>query len=257
MKLYRQTFGAGEPLIIIHGLLGSSGNWQTLAKNRFGPSFRTITVDLRNHGRSPHSDTFSYVEMAEDILELMQDEGLERAHILGHSMGGKLAMHLALEHPEVVDRLVVADIAPKGYPRRHDAIFHAFRSVNLSHVSGRGDVDEVMSRSIPDAGVRQFLMKNLIRELGGLAWGMNLNAIERAYPHLIGEIVGWEVFEGDALFVRGAKSDYVLDEDFISIRALFPFATIETIEGAGHWLHAEKPDEFSSVCLNFLGAIEP
>jgi len=252
MKLFRQTFGSGFPLLIIHGLLGASGNWQTMAKTRFGPFFRTITLDLRNHGKSPHSDSFSFAEMAEDVLELMQDEGVDRAHILGHSMGGKLAMHMALEHPEVVEKLIVADIAPRKYHRRHDTIFNALHSVDFSTISSRNDVDEVVKRSIPDLGVRQFLLKNLIRKQGQLAWGMNLDAIERAYEELIREVEAWEVFEGDALFIRGSRSDYVKDDDLISIRALFPFSTIETIEEAGHWLHAEKPDEFASLCLKFL-----
>ena len=257
MKLFSNTFGdqtAGtEPsLIILHGLLGSSGNWLTLAKNQFSNHFRTITVDLRNHGKSPHSDANSYADMVSDIIELMDDENIERAHILGHSMGGKLAMHLALEHAERLEKLIVADIAPRAYPRGHDAIFKALNAVNLNAAAARADVENQMRDFIPDMGVRQFLLKNLNREGGHFVWGMNLAAIESSYEHLLSEVEGWEAFEGESLFIRGERSSYVMDEDFPSIRALFPRASFETIASAGHWLHAEAPDAFAKACLRFL-----
>lgn len=252
MKLFRQTFGEGDPLIVIHGLLGASGNWQTLAKNHFGLLFKTVTIDLRNHGKSPHAESGTYAEMSEDLLELMDDEGIGRAHILGHSMGGKLAMHFALHFPERVDKLIIADIAPRGYPRSHDYIFEAFHSVDLNRVDSRSEVEEVMARNIKNAGVLQFLLKNLTRRGQEFMWGMNLAAIERNYEKLLGEIEGQESFDGDTLFIRGGKSNYVLDSDLPSIKALFPYSSLETIPQAGHWLHAEAPDEFSDVCLKFL-----
>lgn len=237
---------------MIHGLFGASGNWHTLAKKKFGLYFKTYTIDLRNHGKSPHSLDGTYADMAEDVLELMEDEGLEHAHILGHSMGGKLAMHLALEHPSKVDKLIVADIAPRAYPRSHDTIFKAFKSVDLPQMTSREEVDEVMKLTIPNQGIRQFLLKNLVRRGNKFKWAVNLPSIEHNYEELGSVIEAWEVFEGDALFIRGEKSNYVLDSDFLDIRALFPFAVMETIPNATHWLHAETPDAFAEICLKFL-----
>jgi len=252
MQLFRQTYGDGPPLIIIHGLFGASGNWVTLARNVYSQHFRTITIDLRNHGRSPHDDDFSYEVMSQDVLTLLEDERIEKAHILGHSMGGKLAMHLALEHPEVVERLIVADIGPQDYPARHGALFEAMEALHPEHYSSREEMDVVLSRDIPSSPVRQFLMKNLEREGEGYRWGLNLPAIRQAYPEIIGPIESWDTFDGEVLFVRGAKSDYLVESDMPRIRALFPFADMTTIEDAGHWLHAEKPDEFARITLDFL-----
>lgn len=252
MQLFRQTYGNGPPLVIIHGLFGASGNWVTLARNVYAEHFRTITLDLRNHGRSPHDGAFSYEDMSRDILELFEDEGLEHAHILGHSMGGKLAMHLALEHPGIVDRLVVADIGPQDYPARHGALFNAMEALHPEHHGSREEIDAVLSRDIPTAPVRQFLMKNLERDGEGYRWTLNLPAIRNAYSDIIGPIESWETFDGEVLFVRGEESDYLLESDMPRIRALFPFADMETIEDAGHWLHAEQPDVFARITLKFL-----
>ena len=251
-QLFRQSYGEGAPLLIIHGLFGASGNWVTLARNVYAKHFRTITLDLRNHGRSPHSPDFSYDFMSEDVLGLMSEEGIEHAHILGHSMGGKLAMHLALEHPEVVDRLIVADIGPQNYPARHGTLFDAMEALHPEHYSSREEMDVVLSRDIPSPAVRQFLMKNLQRHGEGFQWGINLPAIRKAYSEIIGPIESWDSFDGETLFVRGANSDYLVESDVTRIRALFPFADMATIEGAGHWLHAEAPAEFADITLNFL-----
>lgn len=253
MKLFRHIVGEGDPLIIVHGLFGASGNWQTLVKNHFSTRFKTIAIDLRNHGKSPHSDQGSLADMAGDILELMADEGHDRAHFLGHSMGGKVAMHLALEHPMAVDKLIVADISPRAYPRRHDHIFSALKALDLHTFKTRAEIDQALKSSIPDLGVRQFLMKGLIHDAGSYTWGMNVEAIENNYDSVIGEIEAWEPFEEETLFIRGSESSYVEDSDFLAIRALFPFADVKTLEGAGHWLHAEKPDEFARLCMDFLG----
>jgi len=252
MQLFRQTYGDGPPLLIIHGLFGASGNWVTLTRNVYGKHFRTITIDLRNHGRSPHDEAFSYALMSEDVLGLMEEEGLEYAHILGHSMGGKLAMHLALEHPDVVDRLIVADIGPQHYPSRHGTLFEAMEALYPEHYSSREEIDAVLSRDIPAPAVRQFLMKNLQRDGEGYKWGINLPAIRSAYPEIIGPIESWESFDGEVLFVRGGRSDYLVESDMTRIRALFPFADMATIDNAGHWLHAEAPDEFARITLSFL-----
>lgn len=252
MQLFRQTYGEGPPLLIIHGLFGASGNWVTLARNVYAEHFRTITLDLRNHGRSPHDDDFSYTAMSADVLELMKDEDIDKAHILGHSMGGKLSMHLALEHPEVVDRLIVADIGPQDYPARHGAIFDAMERLHPERYRSRRAIDEVLATAIPSASVRQFLMKNLEREGEAYRWTLNLPAIRRAYSEIIGPIESWDTFDGEVLFVRGAESDYLVEGDLPRIRALFPFADMVSIEHAGHWLHAEQPEAFARITLDFL-----
>ncbi|MDA0874181.1 MAG: alpha/beta fold hydrolase, partial [Bacteroidetes bacterium] len=241
MQLYRQISGDGPHLIIIHGLLGASGNWASLVRSAYAPHFRTVTPDLRNHGRSPHAPEFSYPAMASDVLELMDEEGIERAHLIGHSMGGKLAIHLALNHPERIDRLVVADIGPRAYIPSHEAIFNAMEALHPERYASRPEVDEAFSRHITDPGLRQFLLKSLDREDDGYRWGINLPAIRQGYPEIIGAIDSWETFDGDVLFVGGSQSSYLSESDLPLIRALFPFAELTMIEGAGHWLHADRP----------------
>ena len=252
MHLFRQTYGQGPPLLILHGLFGASGNWTTLARNVYAEHFRTVAVDLRNHGRSPHDESFSYADMTRDILDTMADEGIPKAHVLGHSMGGKLAMHLALEHPDRVDRLIVADIGPQEYPRRHDALFDAMESLHPERYGSRREIDVALSRGIPSAPVRQFLMKNLEREGEAYRWSINLPAIRHGYPGIIGSVDSWDTFDGNVLFVRGGKSDYLSEGDLPRIRALFPFADMVSLKNAGHWLHADQPNAFARITLDFL-----
>ena len=252
MKLYRTTYGQGPDLLILHGLLGSGGNWATLARKAYGPQFRTIVPDLRNHGRSPHDPVFSYEAMVADLLELMEDEGIEKAHVLGHSMGGKLAMHLALEHPERVGKLIIADIGPQAYRESHGPIFDIFEAVDPSKYDSRKDIDEAMSAVVPEFGLRQFLLKNLERNGDSYRWGMNLPAIRNGYSELVREVESWEPFDGDVRFVRGGKSRYLKEEDIGSIRALFPLADMVTMEESGHWLHADNPELFAELTLSFL-----
>ena len=252
MHLFRQISGDGPPLIIIHGLLGASGNWATLVRTAYAEHFRTVTPDLRNHGRSPHDDAFSYPDMAADIIQLMDEEGIDAAHIIGHSMGGKLAMYLALHYPDRLQKLIVADIGPRAYVPSHDAIFDAMDALHPERFANRTEVDAAFSQSIPDPGLRQFLLKSLTRDADGYRWGVNLPAIRRGYADIIGSIESWETFDGDVLFVGGSKSSYLEEPDLPGIRALFPFADLTMIEGAGHWLHADQPDEFARVTLDFL-----
>lgn len=252
MKLHHTTTGEGEPLFIVHGLFGASGNWVTLVRNAYSNEFRTTTLDLRNHGRSPHDDEFSYAAMARDLIELMDEEGLEHAHFLGHSMGGKLAMYLALNHPERVDKLIVADIGPREYAPSHGAIFDAMESLHPEQYQSRAEVDAAFAADIHSPTLRQFLLKSLVRDKDGFRWGINLPAIRKGYPEIIRGIESWETFDGDVLFVAGSQSDYVHESDMPGIRALFPFADLVMIEGAGHWLHADQPEEFARVTLDFL-----
>jgi len=251
MKLFFQQYGSGEPLFIIHGLFGSLDNWHTLSK-RFAASFKVLAVDLRNHGRSPHSDIFTYPAMAEDVLELMDDQHIGSAHVIGHSMGGKVAMQLAVSYPERVDRLIVVDIAPRSYRRLHDEILDALMSVDLALFQSRHQIDEELGRKIPDRAIRQFLLKNLARgESGSFHWKANLATISRNDEELSTEIDAPAAFPNPTLFVKGKRSDYIIESDSPSILRLFPNARIESID-AGHWVHAESPDRFADVVLDFL-----
>ena len=254
MHLAYQSYGAGPPLIILHGLLGSSDNWRTLSRTVFGAHFEVFTVDQRNHGRSPHSDTLDYPAMVEDLSAFMDARGLAAARLLGHSMGGKTAMHFALTYPERVEVLVVVDIAPKAYSRRHTALLEALRALDLAAYRTRAEINAALRPQIPSDGIRSFLLKNLQRDgQGGYGWKMNLDAIYRHYDRLNGGLEADGTFEGPTLFVRGSASDYVADEDTELIISFFPEAEIVTIDGAGHWVHAEKPQEFGEVVLGFLG----
>lgn len=252
MKLHFRTLGQGEPLIVMHGVFGSSDNWQTIGKE-FAEDFKVYLVDLRNHGKSPHSDEFNYTVMAEDVLELLNDEGIKDANVLGHSMGGKVAMTLASKYSDRVKKLVVVDIAPKNYPPHHQQIFEGFSSVKLDSLESRKDADDQMAKVISNLGVRQFILKNLDRDAdGNFEWKLNLDAIEKAANEIGSKLEGDVSFEGETLFIGGSKSDYILEEDHDMIRGFFPKAKIMTIKGAGHWVHAEKPTELKESVLNFL-----
>ena len=252
MILHFRTIGEGEPLIIMHGVFGSADNWQSVGKE-FAKYYKVYLVDMRNHGKSPHSEEFSYEVMAEDIRQLMKNEGLQEAHILGHSMGGKVAMTLATNHPTLIKKLVVVDIAPKQYPPHHAQIFKGFRSVNLDSISTRKEAEDQMSTVISSLGVRQFILKNLDRDSEGrFRWKLNLDVIESAANKIGAAIKEASTFEGEALFIAGANSDYILDADHDQITTVFPKARIEKIEGAGHWVHAEKPRELRDLVIEFL-----
>jgi esterase len=252
MKLHRQHYGAGRPLIILHGLLGSLTNWTTLSK-QFGAAYHVIAVDQRNHGGSPHSADMRFAAMADDLRELVVDEDLAAAHVLGHSMGGKTAMEFALRYPALVERLVVVDIAPRAYPPHHDAIFAGLDALDLGAATSRGELDAVLAQNLPDRGVRQFLLTNVQRDDDGrFRWRIDLPAIKAAYSGIVGAIQADEPFNGPTLFVRGEHSDYIQPADEPEIRALFPAATVQTIPGAGHWVHAEAPAVFAQVVLGFL-----
>ncbi|MDZ4699394.1 MAG: alpha/beta fold hydrolase [Rhodothermales bacterium] len=254
MTLFHQSYGEGYPLLILHGLLGASGNWHTLSRNVFSHSFAVHALDLRNHGRSPHSPSMSYAEMAGDVLEFMDAEGMETAHMMGHSMGGKVAMTFALTYPDRLGRLVVADVAPRAYPPHHTSILNALRRLDLNAFDSRAAVDDALAHDITSKPIRQFLLKNLSAEPdGSFTWKMNLDAIDANYDALSQAVEPTGIFSGDALFIRGGDSNYVTDEDVPSIHRLFPSAQISTISGASHWLHAEAPDVFGAAVMVFLG----
>lgn len=252
LELNFKTFGQGSPIVILHGLFGMLDNLQAVGR-RLAENHTVYLVDQRNHGRSPHHENMDYSCMAEDLLHFMESQWMFKAHIIGHSMGGKTAMEFALSHPHMVDKLVVVDIAPKAYPGGHQDIFDALMSVRLPQLTERSEVFEQLKQHIGDYGVLQFLMKNLTRnKKGGLEWKMNLPVLYKNYRNLLASIDADEPFDGPALFIRGGKSDYILDEDLFAIRALFPGARLETIHGSGHWVHAERPEELLRLARGFL-----
>ena len=250
MKLFFRKYGNGQPLIIMHGLFGLSDNWNTLAK-KYGEHFTTYIPDLRNHGQSPHSDTWNYEVMVEDIVELMQDENISSAHIMGHSMGGKVAMFMAGKYPARLDKLVVSDMAPRYYPPHHTDVLAALNGLDLEHTHTRKEAEAYMLTAMPDFATRQFLLKNLYWKEEKLAWKFNLDTINRQIDHVGQAIDAGVLFEGPALFVKGGKSNYITDADLDSIQEHFPNSRLVTLD-TGHWIHAEKPLEYLQATLDFL-----
>jgi esterase len=254
MTLHFNAYGsASSPaLIILHGLFGSSDNWHSFAQ-KFGEHFRTFTLDARNHGRSPHSEQFDYHAMAADVAEWMRQQHISSAFLLGHSMGGKTAAMTALLYPELVDKLVVVDIAPRSYKAHHDQVFDALTSLDVEAFQYRKDIDEVLSRKIPEVSVRQFLMKNLARdEAGRFRWKMNLGVIEKNYARINEELPQEYQFHRPTLFIRGSNSEYIQMDDLPLMHKLFPQAEITTIAHAGHWVHIDAPEDFTRTVLEFL-----
>lgn len=252
MDLHYKEIGQGHPLIILHGLLGSLDNWQTLARE-FGKHFRVITVDQRNHGKSPHHDEMTYELMAGDLLQLMDKLGIQTAHILGHSMGGKTAMAFALRYPERVDKMVVVDIAPRQYSRGHDQIFKALFSLDLQSIQSRSEAEDKLAVYIHEPGILFFLLKNLVRDQqGSFSWKMNLEAIYHNYDNVIEEIEGEHPYNKPVLFIKGGKSAYIENQDMSRIRQVFPAASLFTIPLAGHWVHAEAPEQLYNRVVSFL-----
>lgn len=253
---YKES-GQGEPIVILHGLFGTLDNWQTIAKG-LSENYTVFTLDLRNHGRSPHVEgVFNYEIMAEDVAEFMQKNWLHEARVVGHSMGGKVAMQLALNNPDFVKKLAVIDIAPKAYPGGHEAIFAALFSLDLATLTDRKVAEMLLMDKLGnDAGTVQFLLKNLSRrpenEGGGFEWKVNLPVLFENYSEIMKGIESDFPFEKETIFIRGGNSDYIKDADFQQLMTIFPKATLETVEGAGHWVHAEKPKELFEILNTFL-----
>jgi pimeloyl-ACP methyl ester carboxylesterase len=252
MKLFINKRGEGKPLIILHGLFGSSDNWQSLAKLWSG-KFEVFTVDLRNHGRSPHSEEMNYDLMVEDLLDLFADQGLRDVLLLGHSMGGKVALRFAQEYPGLVARLVVVDMGVKEYKPHHGRIFEGLFHADAEHASSRNEVSDRLAPFVDDPATLQFLLKNLYwKEPGQLAWRFNLPSLFRAQAEVLKEIPENPRVEPPTLFIRGERSGYIVDTDLPNILNRVPNAIFRTIRAAGHWPHAEAPDEFYAVVTEFL-----
>lgn len=252
MELHYRTIGdKGEPLIILHGLFGSSDNWQTLGK-RFAEDYTVYLVDQRNHGRSPHDMTFNYDVMVSDLAELIESLNLPPVNIIGHSMGGKTTIGLAAEHEDLIKKMVVVDISHKQYPRHHDQIIKGLQSLDLEQIKTRSAADQALAAYIPEVSVRQFLLKNLYWvEKGKLDWRMNIPVLSKEIDQIIEEIYFSEI-DTETLFIRGVKSNYIVDADYREIQKKFPNSSIHAIAEAGHWVHAEAPEEFYQTIIQFL-----
>jgi pimeloyl-ACP methyl ester carboxylesterase len=253
VELSHAEYGAGPPLVILHGLFGSARNWTTLAR-QLGETHRVYALDLRNHGASGWAETMTYEEMAGDVRAFLVRHGLEGAAVMGHSMGGKTAMWLAVEEGSLIGRLIVVDIAPVAYGHTHGPMIAAMQGADLAAATRRGEVDRHLEAQIPEAALRSFLLQNLVMEDGRLRWRINLDALAANLAVLTGypdNLVGRR-YDGPALFLAGAESDYLLPDYHGAIRALFPQAEIGVIEGAGHWVHAERPQAFLERVQAFL-----
>lgn len=251
MKLFSREYGNGEPIVILHGLFGSSDNWLTQAK-LMAEQFRLITVDLRNHGQSPHDERFDYASMVEDLQEFFDDHQLQSATLIGHSMGGKAAMNFALAHPDEVGKLIVVDIAPRLYDLEHYIIADGLAAIPVGEISSRKEAEELLGEYVSDLGTRQFLLKNLQRKNGGgFTWKMNLKVIREKLGNVGVDLIFEGAFPKPTLFIRGARSSYVLDTDIPHIREVFPLVEVQTME-TGHWAQAEKPQEFVDIVSDWL-----
>jgi pimeloyl-ACP methyl ester carboxylesterase len=255
MKLNYKIYGEGFPIIILHGLLGSLDNWQTVAKS-LSQNNMVITLDARNHGRSEQDAIFNYRVMVDDLLNFLEEHHIYKAHFLGHSMGGKTVMSFALENPDFVEKLIVADIAPIVYKSHHQDVFAGLMAVPIDTITSRQEAETILGQFMHENDVIQFLMKGLYRQDDHrFAWRFNLNDIIPQYENILGfENPNQEIFEGETLFIRGSASNYIQDKNWDDIHALFPRAKLETIVNAGHWLHAEKPIEFIDIVSAFLSA---
>lgn len=255
MNLSFRTEGEGPPLIILHGLFGSSDNWLTLAK-KFGQFRKVYLLDQRNHGSSPHDDDFSYGAMVEDLYHFLKQHDIIKPDILGHSMGGKIAMFFAVKYPSHINKLIVIDIGPKHYPIRHDVILEGLKAIDIDNITRRQEADEELAEYVEAPMIRQFLLKNLKRTEEGYVWKMNLDVIYDQVANVGEGLSSDDKFSHQTLFIRGGLSKYIVDDDIHEIESHFPVSKLLTVADAGHWLHVEKPTELTSIIENFLTANE-
>lgn len=251
--LHSKILGNGKPLLILHGFLGMSDNWKTLGNQYAATGFEVHLIDQRNHGKSFWSTDFDYAVMAQDLKAYIARYKLTDIHLLGHSMGGKTAMKFTCSYPGIVKKLIIADIAPKYYPPHHKTILDALNTLDFSNIQSRGAADEQLAQHLKDMGVRQFLLKNLFwKEKGVLAFRFNLPVLRNKMEQIGENIERTDTFAGATLFLSGSKSDYITAADKNGIRHHFPNSEIQTIDNAGHWLHAENPKQFFEKSIDFL-----
>ncbi len=250
--LHSRIIGEGKPLLILHGYFGNGDNWKSIG-NKLSDTFQVHLIDQRNHGRSFHSDAFDYELMVEDLYHYIQQHQLEKVHLLGHSMGGKTVMLFAVEYPELVDKLIVADISPRMYPPHHHDILDALNSIDFTKQTSRKLIDEKLSEKIPEIGVRQFLLKSIYwKEKGQLDFRFNLQSLIENNDEVGAALPSFTIFEGETLFLKGENSGYISSNEEPLINAHFPNNRIVTIKNAGHWLHAENPKDFLKALEDFL-----
>jgi esterase len=252
MQLYHKQYSdQGPPLIILHGLFGQQGNWASQARV-LSDNFSVYGLDARNHGQSPQAESMSYQEMAADVRETLDALNIQQAVFIGHSMGGKTAMQFALNWPERVSKLLVVDIAPVAYMGGPDRVLSALMRIDTSSLASRAQADELLQADIPEKGIRDFLLTNLRREGEGFQWRMNLKVIHASFNILRGGLTMQQPYQGETLFVKGERSDYLMPAYKDQIMRSFPHAQIKVIPDAGHWVHSEKPEQFLKLARNFL-----
>ncbi len=255
MKLNYKSFGEGNPVLILHGLFGMLDNWQQFAK-RLASGYKVYIIDLRNHGRSPHSDIFDYDVMSEDLALFLDYHHISQTDLIGHSMGGKLALRFASLYPNYVDKTIIIDIGIKKYKPKHRPILKALNSLNLSQFTTRNQIDDKLEETIPNKSIRKFLLKNVSRNIGkhGYHWKMNIEAITNNYDLIIDKIELKNNIINDCLFIKGVNSDYILEEDKKDILLQIPNAKFITVQNAGHWVHAEQAKLLLDIVDKYLSS---
>jgi len=253
VKLNSKIIGEGDPIIILHGLFGMLDNWATIAKKLADSGYMCIMLDQRDHGRSPHTAAFDYDLLADDLAAFMDDNWIFRAHLMGHSMGGKTAINFAAKHPDKLEKLIIVDMGIKTYQDGHSDIFRALMDIDVTNVENRSEVEKILSKNINEESTVQFLMKSLSRsKKGGYEWKMNLPLLWSSYANILEQITISEPIDVPTCFIRGERSMYVLNSDIAELKSHFLNFELKTIKNAGHWIHAERPNELLSEILHFL-----
>ncbi|RJG47713.1 alpha/beta fold hydrolase [Motilimonas pumila] len=251
MQLNYNKTGQGPAVFLIHGLFGSLSNFGLLHKH-LQTDHTVVSVDVRNHGESPHCDSMSYAEMANDIIQLAARLGFKRFSLVGHSMGGKIAMATAMQAPQYIDKLIIADMAPVTYPSRHQGVFTALNKVPVPGINSRNEANMILAQGIEEVGVQQFLLKSLYRSEAGFQWRFNLHGLMQQYDIISQWPFSDESYQGPTLFIKGERSDYLITEYTDTVIRQFPNARMKIINNTGHWLHAEKPAIFNKLVSDFL-----
>jgi len=252
MRLHYEVQGDGRPLVILHGFLGSSENWRAMRK-LFATTYKVFSVDQRNHGSSPHSSTMNYSVMTEDLREFLAEQGLSEVFLLGHSMGGKVAMQFASASPAAIEKLVIVDIAPKAYPPAQRLLLQAMQNLELRGLKTYGEAEAALGATISDAALRKFVVKNLTRDRNGeFHWRIGLDSLAANYDQLIQAPAMSNSFDKPTCFIRGGLSRFIDNEDFAAIRKYFPRAELHTVPNAGHWVHIDAPEEFHRIVDEYL-----